>query len=420
MKILVVGAGGREHALVHALARHGHELLAAPGNPGIAELARLAPVAVDDVDGLAALAEREGVELVVVGPEAPLCAGLADAVRARGIACFGPGAAGARLEGSKVWSKQLFARHGIPTAEFAVCRTLAEVDAALERLGDDVVVKADGLAAGKGVVVCHHRAGARAAAEEMLGGSLGAAGQTVLLERRLEGREVSILALCDGGRVVVLPTAEDHKAVRDGDQGPNTGGMGVVSPAPGVTAELLERVDREVLQPTVRALRDEGVSYRGVLYAGLMVAPDGTPMVLEYNCRFGDPEAEAILLRWEDDPAPWLLGAARGALPEGEPRFGASAAVCVVLAAEGYPGKPRTGDRIVGLAQAGAVPGVVVFVSGARRDGEVLVTAGGRVLAVTAVGDGVDEARARAYFAAGLISWPGVHHRRDIGLRRTT
>ncbi len=419
MKILVVGSGGREHALAWGLARHGHQVIAAPGNPGIAEVAECAPVKVDDLEGQARLAAERGVDLVVVGPEAPLVAGLADVIRAKGILCFGPGAGGARLEGSKAYSKRFFARHAIPTADFEVCASMAEVERALARLGGDVVVKADGLAAGKGVVVCGGVEEARGAARRMIeDGIFGEAGRTVVVERKLAGREASILALTDGRRLALLASAEDHKAVGDGDTGPNTGGMGVLSPNPIVAEEILERVRREVLEPTVRGLAADGVDYRGVLFAGLMIAPDGTPNMLEYNCRFGDPEIEPIMARWDGDPAPWFAGAAAGELPAGEPRFTPGAAVCVIMAAEGYPGTPRTGDEIQGIAAAAAVSGVVVFHAGTRAGGAGRVlTAGGRVLAVTATGADATGARARAYAAVDKIRWPGAHHRRDIGAR---
>jgi phosphoribosylamine--glycine ligase len=418
MRILVVGGGGREHALAWALARHGHDLVCAPGNPGTARVGRNVRITTEDIDGQVGAARDERVDLVVVGPEAPLCAGLADAMRAAGILCFGPGRDGAALEGSKAWSKAFFARHGLPTARHFDCRTMAEVDRALAVLGA-AVVKADGLAAGKGVVVARTPAEARAAAAHMIeGGAFGEAGRRVVVEERLLGREVSIHALTDGERYVLLPAAEDHKAVHDGDRGPNTGGMGAVSPTPVVTPALVRRARREVFDPVLAGLRAEGIAYRGVLYAGLMVAPDGTPNVLEFNCRFGDPEVEAILRRWGDDPAAWLAGAAAGRLPAGEPDISPRAAVCVVMAAEGYPGTPRAGDAIAGLADANALADVVVFHAGTRGDGDAVVTAGGRVLAVSAVGDDVDAARARAYAAVAKIAWPGAHYRTDIGRRQ--
>jgi phosphoribosylamine--glycine ligase len=421
MKIHVVGGGGREHALVWVLTKHGHQVTCAPGNPGIAQLATCdATVKADDVDGQVKLALASGAELVVVGPEAPLCAGLADAARARGLVVFGPSMAGARLEGSKAFAKQFFARHDVPTAEFAVCESMDEVDATLARLGGQVVVKADGLAAGKGVTVCDSAEEARAAAARMIeGGIFGAAGRRVVIERKIRGREASIFAITDGERFVVLPAVEDHKAVFDGDKGPNTGGMGTVSPTTSMSAELLERVRREVLAPTVRGLAEEGIAYRGVLFAGLMIDDvTGTPYMLEYNCRFGDPETEPLMTRWAGDPAPWLYGAASGRLPAGEPEFSNQAAVCVVMAAPGYPDAPEFGHAIVGLDDAAALPGVQVFHAGTKTGADgALVTSGGRVLAVTAAGDDVSVARARAYQAVAKISWQGVHFRHDIGMR---
>jgi phosphoribosylamine--glycine ligase len=298
---------------------------------------------------------------------------------------------------------------------------MTEVDAALARLGGQVVVKADGLAAGKGVTVCDSAAEARTAAARMIEHAVfGAAGRRVVIERKIRGREASVFAVTDGERFVVLPAVEDHKAVFDGDTGPNTGGMGTVSPTTSMSPELLERVRREVLAPTVRGLAAEGVSYRGVLFAGLMIDDaTGTPYMLEYNCRFGDPETEPLMVRWSGDPAPWLYGAAQGKLPAGEPEFSPHAAVCVVMAAPGYPESPKLGDAILGTAEAAVMPGVQVFHAGTRRgeDG-ALVTSGGRVLAVTASGDDVSVARARAYQAVSKISWNGAHFRRDIGNRR--
>jgi phosphoribosylamine--glycine ligase len=418
MKIHVVGGGAREHALVWALSRNGHVVSCAPGNPGIAEIARVLPAASSDVAGQIEAARSVRAELIVVGPEAPLCAGLGDAARDAGIPCFGPTQAGARLEGSKAFAKQFFARHGIPTADFAVCESMSEVDAALARLGDEVVVKADGLAAGKGVVVCRARADAREAARRMLeDGIFGAAGRRVVIELRLRGREASIFAISDGERFVILPPVEDHKSVADGDRGPNTGGMGTISPTP-LPPGLLERVRREILAPTVAGLKAEGIDYRGVLFAGLMISPDGTPMMLEYNCRFGDPETEPLMLRWQDDPARWLAQAALGKLPPGEPAFSSDFAVCVVMAAHGYPDAPRAGDVITGIDEAVALPGVSIFHAGTRKDGGgELVTAGGRVLAVCATGEDYQVARARVYQAVGRIGFSGAHYRRDIGVR---
>lgn len=416
MKVLVIGNGGREHALVWRIARGGHEVVAAPGNPGIAQIARCVHVGVDEHDALVALGQRERVDLVVVGPEAPLVAGLADKLRAGGLLTFGPGADGARLEGSKAFSKQFFARHAIPTARFRVVATSAEADAAIDEIGDHVVVKADGLAAGKGVVVAESRAEAKAAAREMLEARrFGDAGATVIVEERIIGREVSVLALTDGKRLEVLPAVEDHKTIFDGDVGPNTGGMGTVSPA-WTNADVLERITHEILQPTVSGLAADGIDYRGVLYAGVMVDAAGAPYLLEYNCRFGDPETQPIMARMVGDLASVLAGAARGELPVGRLAWDARVAVCVIVAAAGYPAKPRTGDPIGGLDH---VPDdVVVFHAGtAQKDGQ-LVTSGGRVLGITALGVSVQQARERAYAVVDAVQLDGKQFRRDIGARR--
>jgi phosphoribosylamine--glycine ligase len=419
MRILVIGSGGREHALVWRLARAGHQMVAAPGNPGIEDRAECAAIPVDDHAGLVELATAKKVDLVVVGPEAPLVAGLADRLRAAGMLTFGPGSSGARLEGSKVFSKQFFARHRIPTAPFAVATTVDEADAAIARLTGSagVVVKADGLAAGKGVVVARTAAEARAAARAMLEARrFGAAGATVVVEQRIVGREVSVLALTDGVRLEVLPAVEDHKAIFDGDRGPNTGGMGTVSPS-WVTDAILARIRSEILEPTLRGLRADAIDYRGVLFAGVMVEPSGAPYLLEYNCRFGDPEVQPVMARMRGDLGAVLLGAARGEMPVGALAWDARVAVCVVVAAAGYPDAPRTGDPIEGLA---AVENdVIVFHAGtARRPDGQLVSAGGRVLGVTALGISVDQARAKAYAAVDRIELAGKQVRRDIGARQ--
>jgi phosphoribosylamine---glycine ligase len=417
MKILVIGGGGREHALAWRLHASGHELIAAPGNPGIATVARCIDVAIDDPGGLVALAVNEAVALVVVGPEAPLVAGLADLLRAEGIATFGPGAAGAQLEGSKAFSKQFFARHKIPTAAFAVAHTKAEADAAIDAFGGACVVKADGLAAGKGVVVADTADEARAAAHAMLDGRFGAAGNQLVIEQRIVGREVSVLALTDGKRLEVLPAVEDHKTIFDGDRGPNTGGMGTVSPAWASDA-VLARVTRDILEPTVRGLAADGIDYRGVLYAGVMVDGQGTPWLLEYNCRFGDPETQPIMARAIGDLGAALLAAANGELQPGTLAWDARVAVCVVVAAAGYPGSVRYGEAIRGPGVDRPAPDdVVVFHAGTALRGGHHVTAGGRVLGVTALGISVQQARERAYAVVDAIELPGKQVRRDIGAR---
>jgi phosphoribosylamine--glycine ligase len=416
MKILVVGSGGREHALVWRLAQSGHAIVCAPGNPGIEALARCVPIKVDDHPGLVELALAEGVDLVVVGPEAPLVAGLADRLRARGLATFGPGADGARLEGSKAFSKEFFARHRIPTAAFRTVSTVAEAEAAIAELGK-VVVKADGLAAGKGVVMAADAAAARAAARDMLEARrFGDAGATVVIEQHIVGREVSVLAFTDGTRLEILPAVEDHKTIFDGDRGPNTGGMGTVSPAWASDA-VLEAIRHEILEPTVAGLRADGIDYRGVLYAGVMVDDSSAPWLLEYNCRFGDPETQPIMARMIGDLGAVLAGAARGHMPVGSLAWDARASVCVVVASAGYPEAPRTGDPIGGLDALTGDDDIIVFHAGtARRDGHI-VSAGGRVLGVTALGVSVEHARERAYAAVDRIDLPGKQVRRDIGAR---
>lgn len=418
MKILVIGGGGREHALAWRLARDAHDVLAAPGNPGIGDTARCVTIGVDDHAALIDLAATERVDLVVVGPEGPLVAGIADQLRARGIPTFGPGAAGAQLEGSKAVSKQFFAKYGIRTAAFAIVRSAADADAAIEKLGGNVVVKADGLAAGKGVVVAGDAATARAAAREMLDGRFGGAGATLVIEQKIAGREVSVLALTDGKRLEVLPAVEDHKTIFDGDRGPNTGGMGTVSPA-WATDAITARITAEILEPTVRGLEVEGIDYRGVLYAGVMVDRHGAPWLLEYNCRFGDPETQPLMARAVGDFGSVLASAARGELIGGALTWDPRAAVCVVVAAAGYPGAVRTGDAIRGPGIDRAAPeGVVVFHAGTQRQADRVVTSGGRVLGVTALGETVQVARERAYAAVDAIELDGKQVRRDIGARR--
>lgn len=418
MKILVVGSGGREHALMWRLRQSGHTVAAAPGNPGMERLGRCIGVKVEDLDGQVRIAVDEGFDLVVIGPEGPLVAGLADRLRASGIAVFGPSAAGARLEGSKVFSKQFFARHNIPTAPFEIASTVEEADAAIDKLsagGRGIVVKADGLAAGKGVVVASDVAEAQAAAREMLEARrFGSAGATLVIEHKIVGREVSILCLTDGVRLEVLPSAEDHKTIFDGDRGPNTGGMGTVSPA-WISEDCASRIRSEILEPTVRGLHADGIDYRGVLYAGVMVDAGGAPWLLEYNCRFGDPETQPIMARMKGDLGSVLLGAARGEMPVGALAWDARHGVCVVVAAAGYPGAVRLGDVLE--LDAVATHDVEVFHAGTARRGDELISAGGRVLGVTALGISVEQARGKAYAAVDAIGLAGKQFRKDIGLR---
>ena len=418
MRVLVVGGGGREHALAWVLARSPlvEEVLAAPGNAGIEEVARCVPVEADDVDGIVELADQESVDLTVVGPEAPLVAGLVDALQDRGRPAFGPTARAARVEGSKVWAKQLCLRHGIPTARAEIVDDVTRAVMLLDAFEPPFVVKADGLAAGKGVVVAADRQEAVQAIEAALvDRAFGTAGDRVLIEEHLDGREVSALALTDGRTVVPLVLAQDFKRAFDGDAGPNTGGMGACSPVPFVDGTTEARIHADILKATVRALAEEGIEYRGVLYAGLMLTDDG-PKVLEFNARFGDPETQAILLRLRSDLAEEARAAAGGDLGGRALEWSPEACVTVVLASGGYPGAYRTGLEITGLESATKLPGVTVFHAGtARRNGK-LVTAGGRALGVSGVGKDLASARERAYEACSVIDFEGMHYRTDIAL----
>jgi phosphoribosylamine---glycine ligase len=403
VRVCVVGSGGREHALAVVLRRSGADVVVTPGNPGIPGSVPAPP-------------EELAADLVVIGPEAPLVEGLADRLRARGTAVFGPGADGARIEGSKAWMKALLADAGVPTARYGSFTDLGPALAFLATMGDLFVVKTDGLAAGKGVLVTTDRAEAEAAVESYLSGAaFGDAGRRVVIEEGLTGPELSVLALVDGRRAVPLAPAQDFKRVGDGDTGPNTGGMGAYSPVPFADASLVDTVMTMAVEPTLHALTARGVDYRGVLYAGLMLTPEG-PKVLEYNARFGDPETQVVLPRLRSDLAELLAGAAAGRLGP-DPVFDEGAAVTVVCAAEGYPAAPRTGDAIDGLTAAAALPGVEVFCAGvaAGPDGS-LRTAGGRVLAVTGLAGTLTEARARAYAGVAAVGWPGMHARTDIAL----
>jgi len=416
-RVLIVGGGGREHALAHVLARSPRltELHCAPGNPGIAALATCHPVSVEDVEGLVDLATTLRIDLAVVGPEVPLVAGLADGLRAAGVATFGPGRDAARLEGSKAFAKEVMAAADVPAAHGRHVATMVEARAAIEDLGGRVVVKADGLAAGKGVVVCDTAAEAeRAAGDFLVAGSLGAAGRRLVIEERLEGPEVSLLALCDGETAVPLPAAQDFKRIGDGDAGPNTGGMGAYSPVPGLDdVAARELVDR-VHVPVLRELGRRGIRFRGCLYAGLMLTPQG-PRVLEFNVRFGDPEAQAVLPRIGDDLLERLEEAANGALRQRALGVVPEAAVTVVLASRGYPASSQSGVPIAGLDEA-AADGALVFHAGtALRDGQV-TTAGGRVLAVTALGPTLAAAREAAYAGVERITFDGRQRRTDIAL----
>jgi phosphoribosylamine--glycine ligase len=419
MRILVLGGGGREHAIVRKLlsSRHAPEVLVAPGNGGTAGIAEnIGDLDIESAAAVADFALQHAVDLVVIGPEAPLVAGVADALSAAGVRVFGPNAAGARMEGSKEFAKGLMRRHRIPTAESKCFSRGHEARDYIDKLGAPLVVKADGLAAGKGVTVADNVEDAKTAVEECLSGRFGEAGETVLVEEFLSGPECSLLAFTDGDTVLTMVPAQDHKRAFDGDTGPNTGGMGVYSPVPIVGKAILAEME-SLLRRTVAGLKAEGIVYRGVLYGGFILTPDG-PMVLEYNARFGDPETQVILPRMESDLLDVMLAVADGSLDyAGFIRWSSDAAVSVVLASGGYPGDYETGKVITGITEAEAVPGVIVYHAGtAMRDGQ-LVTSGGRVLNVTAVAPTLAEARERAYEACSRIAFDGMFYRTDIAVR---
>ncbi len=420
MKVLVIGGGGREHALAWKLAQSPRvtEVIVAPGNAGTAlePKCRNAAVAATDVAGLVALARAEGAGLTVVGPEGPLVAGVVDAFQAAGLPCFGPRKLAARLEGSKQFTKEFLVRHGIPTARYAAFTRETFDPAAIRAQRPPIVVKADGLAAGKGVIIAASAEEAIRAAEGMFAGAFGDAGRVVVVEEFLEGEEASFIVMADGKHVLPLATSQDHKRLGDGDAGPNTGGMGAYSPAPVVTPRMHERIMREVIDPTLAGLAAEGMPYTGFLYAGIMIAKDGTPNVLEFNCRFGDPETQPVLSRLRSDLVTLCEAALAGRLDTVQAEWDPRAALGVVLAARGYPDDPRTGDAIDGLDDAARLPGKVFHASTRADDGRV-VTAGGRVLCAVGLGDGVAAAQRAAYALVDRIRWDGMQYRRDIGWR---
>ncbi len=419
MNILVVGSGGREHALCWSLAASPlvRGLWCAPGNAGIAAHADCTALDPMDFDGLAAFCAECAVDFVVVGPEAPLVAGLVDRLEADGIPAFGPSAAAARIEGSKGFMKDLCARHGVPTAAYGRAASLAETEALIARFGAPLAVKADGLAAGKGVVLAETKQAAIEAAGAMLEGAFGEAGGELVIETFLEGEEASYFALVDGEAVLPLETAQDHKAVGEGDTGPNTGGMGAYSPAPVMTPALCEETRTRIVEPLVAGLAEAGAPYKGIFYAGLMISAEG-PKLLEVNARFGDPECQVLLPRLTSDLLPALMAARDGELRDFDLRWRAEAALCVVLATRGYPGAYDKGSTIRGLDALDALEDVTVFHAGTGRDAQGgLHAAGGRVLGVTALGPTVAAAQTRAYDAVGRIDWPEGFCRRDIGWR---
>ena len=420
MKVLIVGGGGREHALAWKCASSPRvqHVYVAPGNAGTASEPKVSNVeiAADDIEALLQFAIAEDIDLTIVGPEGPLVAGIVDRFVSANRRCFGPSQKAAQLEGSKAFAKDFLNRHRIPTASFATF-TAADFDERYVRAQRlPLVVKADGLAAGKGVVICETHDSAVATARAMLGGSFGAAGNTIVIEEFLQGEEVSFIVVACDQQVIALATSQDHKRRDDGDKGPNTGGMGAYSPAPIVTPHLHQRIMLEVIEPTLRGLRSDGNSYLGFLYAGLMIAADDTPNVLEFNCRFGDPETQPILMRLQSDLIELCEAALAGTLREHEIRWDARAALGVVMAAGGYPDAFRKGDPISGLEAAAALPGKV-FHGGTRREGAQIVTAGGRVLCAVGLGDSVRDAQLQAYNLVHAIHWNLVQYRLDIGYR---
>jgi len=420
MNILIVGSGGREHALAWKISQSEtvERLICAPGNPGIARHAQCVPVKADDVKALVRLAEEQAIDLVVVGPEAPLAGGLVDRLTEKGIAAFGPTEAAAQLESSKAFTKAFCERHGIPTARHRTVDNMDDARAFLDTLEAPFVLKADGLAAGKGVIIAETRKEAEDEAEAMLSGKFGDASATLVIEEFLKGEEASVFALSDGKTAVVMKAAQDHKRIGEGDTGLNTGGMGAYSPTPAVDQAMLDRVMADIINPTVKGMAEEGAHYQGVLYAGLMLTREG-PKLIEYNARFGDPECQVLMMRMKSDLVPALKACADGALADLPVLdWDARPAVCLVMAAPGYPEKAEKGSIIRGVDSADDIEGVEIFHAGtAENDKGELMAAGGRVLNVTASGDTLRHAVERAYAAANRIDWPEAYYRKDIAWR---
>jgi len=419
MRLLVIGSGGREHALCRKLAASplADAVFCAPGNGGIAEVATCVPLDPLAFPEMIAFCRRERIDLVVVGPEGPLVAGIVDALEAAGIAAFGPKAAAAALEGSKGFTKDICAKYGIPTGAYKRCTSAVEAKAFIAENSAPIVVKADGLAAGKGVVVALTIEEANAAVDMIMGGAFGTAGAELVVEELLDGEEISYFALCDGSHAIPLGSAQDHKRAYDGDRGPNTGGMGAYAPAPVLTPELDAEIMARIIHPTVAAMAKEGRPFTGVLFAGLMMTKSG-PMLIEYNTRFGDPECQVLMARLQSDLLPALLAARDGALDRFDLRWKAEAALCVVMAAKGYPGDYAKGDVIGGLERAAALPNVAVLHAGTKQatDGRIIAN-GGRVLGIVGTGPDVAAARTAAYAGVDALDWPGGFCRRDIGWR---
>ena len=419
MKVLVIGAGGREHALVWKLSQSPlvKKIFAAPGNSGMARLAEGLPIPAHKTVELADFADSNGIDLTVVGPEGPLVHGIVDYFHERRLTIFGPTKGAARLEGSKAFSKQLMEKCGVPTARFRVFGDLKEALAHLEKCSIPVVVKADGLAAGKGAVVAHTREEAIAALISMLKEKVfGEAGSRVVIEEYLSGEEVSVLAVVDGNHLILLEPSQDHKRLLDGDQGPNTGGMGAYSPVPRVTPQLMEQIKEKIFEPVMRGIAEQGSPFQGILYAGLMLTAEG-PKVLEFNVRFGDPETQALLPRLKSDLAELLLAGCQGRLREVHPVWDTRVAACVVLASQGYPGKYDMGREITGLQAVEDLPETLLFHAGTKHEGSRWLTVGGRVFSAVGLGDTLEAALERAYVAAEKIQFEGKHFRRDIGAR---
>ncbi len=424
MKVLIVGSGGREHAIAWKVAQSPKvtKLYCAPGNAGIASIAECVDINVMDTQGILALAKEQGIGLVIIGPDNPLFAGMADVLRAAGIPTFGPSGAAAAIEGSKVFSKQLMAKYGIPTADFRVFDNALEARAYIEDLAKGseelpIVVKADGLALGKGVYVCSTKTEAFKAIEDMMVDKVfGDAGDRILIEERLEGQEASLIVITDGENIAPLTPAQDYKRIHDFDKGPNTGGMGCYSPVPVVPQKLYDQCIETIIKPAIAAMKAEGRLYTGVLYTGIMLTKNG-PSVIEFNARFGDPETQVMLPMLENDLVEVIEASLSGSLDSIGLKCYNGAAVCVIIASGGYPGKYETGKPISGLAEAGALAGVTIFHAGTKFDGDQIVTNGGRVLGVTAVGESFRAARNRAYEAVDLIKFDGMHYRHDIAAR---
>ena len=417
MNILVIGSGGREHAIVWKVAksRKVKKIFCAPGNPGIAQLAECVSIKIDDINGLREFAVKEKIDLTVVGPELPLTLGIVDSFEEKGLNIFGPSKKAAEIEGSKVFAKDLMQKYEIPTAVYRVFKNPKNAKDYVKEHSLPLVVKADGLAAGKGVIICKTNEDALDAIRLIMEKrEFGRAGDRVIVEDFLKGQEVSFLAITDGKTVIPLPPCQDHKAVFDGDKGPNTGGMGAYSPTPVITQKLKEEIMARIMIPTIKAMEKEGRPYKGVLYAGLMITKDG-PKVLEYNCRFGDPEAQPIMMRLKNDLIDVLCAAIDGRLSKIKLNCDNRVALCIVMTSKGYPGTYEKGKEIKGIEDASKLKDVVVFQAGTAVNGDKLVTAGGRVLGVTAMGVGIKRAMNKAYGAVSRIKWDGAHYRKDIG-----